>query len=137
MNIFDGQLQAVAGHQHVRRLDVAVDHALAVKIGQCINEGNEHFARFVRRERPLGQHLRERLVGIFRDDIEEFYAADRGASALKYAHEVRMRKLRGRSPVAQAFFGILRIRGHEPDHGSLRLRSFEFCTENAGLLRIA
>ena len=41
------QPQAVLGHDHVARLDVAMQHAAAMGIGECLQQGNGNFLQLI------------------------------------------------------------------------------------------
>ncbi len=78
------ELHAAAGRDHhVRGLQVAVDHALGVRLGEAFGDLNGERHGIARRKRPLLQALAERLaVDPLEDQIgravEPFEAVDRG-----------------------------------------------------------
>ena len=86
--------------------------SLRMKVRKSIDDGIEHLPRLLRRERSLGNDLREEFFGIFRDDIDEVNAADLRASGIEDLDQVRMGKgCRGRpSGYAPIGFGECRAR---------------------------
>ena len=130
------KLYLVFDDQDVRRLEVTMHEAFRVEIGERVEDRVEHLPRLSGCERPLGKNLRKIFIGIFRDGVEHADAVDLGASSLKEAHQVRMRKGGCGCPTGAVGFSIRGIGRNELDGGFLLL-TLQFGKEDTTVLRAA
>ncbi len=131
------KLQPVTGNHDVGGLEMAVHEIVGVQPGKRLQNRVEHRAGLGRGKRTLAKNLREDLVGIFSDDIEEVCAVELAVSGVQNTHQVRMRQGLGRRPFGEAGIGIEFVGGNELDGGFLCRFVFEFCQVDTGVRRSA
>jgi hypothetical protein len=72
--------------------------AFCVKVGERIQRRMEHLTRFILRERPVRNDLRQILVRVLHHGEKKLCVADLAMSRLKYSNQVGMRQGRGEMP---------------------------------------
>jgi hypothetical protein len=90
MKAAGGELYLAFDDQDVRWLEVTMHEAVAVKVGERVDDRDEHFAGFSGRERTLGKDLGENLFGIFCDRVDERPGIDLTSAAGNEADEMRV-----------------------------------------------
>ena len=88
--IFDGE--NVGGPQ------VSVNEVFAVEKSESVQRGSENVARFGGSERALPKKLREILLGVFHQDVEQIEIAETAAAGVDSAQLVWMGKFGGVLP---------------------------------------
>src|ERR1700674_1169457 len=77
-----------------------MNQTFAVEEGENLQRGSENVARFRGGERALGKKLREILLGMFHQNVEQIKIAETAAAGLEITQQVRMGKF-GRVPPAR------------------------------------
>ncbi len=95
------ELQLIADHQHVRRLQAPENQIPLVQECQRTQRRHEHLACLGFRERSMLEKLREILIGVFHHRIQIADASDIAASHVQQRHQVRMPKRRRRVPACK------------------------------------
>ena len=96
---------------------MTMHEALAMKVGERVDDRYEHLAGLGRREWAFGENFGEHLFGMFRDLIDEKGGVNLISAALDEADEMRMSERGGELPSGNAGFRILSIGRDKLDVG--------------------
>src|SRR4029077_20068751 len=105
VGVFGGGGNAVAGEpevvfagKNVRGPQVSMDQTFAMEEGKSLQSRSENVARFRSSERALGKKLREVLLSVFHQNVEQIEIAETATAGLEIAQQVRMGKFGGVLP---------------------------------------
>ena len=84
------QFYGLFGRQHAGRLHMAMRHAFLVNRGERPHQGLCHLAPFVCRQRLHLQHIRETLLNVFHDGINQGGVVDLHLANVENADQVGM-----------------------------------------------
>ena len=107
-----GQLHgAVAGQEHVLGLDVAVDHALRLRVGERPAHLGADPRGLGRRQRALAPHARLEVLPL--DELHDEVRPLGVLAAVEQVHEVRVRQAGDQERLAPEPLGVLLV-GQQP-----------------------
>src|SRR5208282_4193668 len=130
-NAVTRKFQLFAHRQDVRRLDVAVNEPAAVHVGERVENGREHVARFVGCKRALRNDLREVFVGKLHHDVEHRGVFHFAAAQIEDADQMRMREVRGQAPAGKLKFRVSGTHRDKLDRCLLRAQRAVFGKKNS------
>ena len=84
------ELHLIVDDQDVGRLQLALHEVFAVKEGQSVERGKQHFPNFVGSKGPVRKDLRERLFSIFHHDEQKLLASELAMTCVEKPNEMRM-----------------------------------------------
>ena len=105
-----------------------------VEVGESVEDGLEHVASFVGRERALREDLREIFGSVFGDKIEKIHAGNFATAGIKDAEKIGMGELSGFAPARELAIGVGRAKLDELERAGLRGSLGELCEEDGAVI---
>jgi hypothetical protein len=118
-------------------LQMTEHKTLTVNAGKGVENGNEHFASFLRCERPLRKNLQKIFRSILHHEIEKSDMIQFAVPHFKEPKQVRMKKLSRVFPARELELGVGRIGGNKLDSSFHTIALTMLRQEHSAVIRAA